>query len=59
MFTSFYCRRKISYEELKEVLNLMEIQETTERETNTEIQIDGDDANITVKIDKYGNVTLI
>lgn len=59
MFTSFYCRRKISYEELKEVLNLMEIQETTERETNTEIQIDGDDANITAKIDKYGNVTLI
>lgn len=59
MFTEFYCRRKMSYEELKEVLSLMENQETTDKFTDTELQIDGDDTKINVKIDKEGNVTLI
>ena len=59
MFTKFYCRRKMSYEELKEVLSLMENQETTDKFTDTEMQIDGDDAKINIKIDKEGNVTLI
>ena len=59
MFTEFYCRRKMSYEELKEVLSLMENQETTDKFTDTEMQIDGDDAKINVKIDKEGSVTLI
>lgn len=59
MFTKFYCKRKMSYEELKEVLNLMENQETTDKFTDAEMQIDGDDAKINVKIDKEGNVTLI
>lgn len=59
MFTKFYCKRKMSYEELKEVLSLMENQETTGKFTDTEMQIDGDDAKINVKIDKEGNVTLI
>lgn len=59
MFTEFYCRRKMSYEELKEVLSLMENQETTDKYTDTEMQINGDDAKIRVKIDKEGNVTLI
>lgn len=59
MFTNFYCKRKMSYEELKEVLALMENQETTDKFTDTEMQIDGDDAKINVKIDKEGNVTLI
>ena len=49
----------MSYEELKEVLNLMENQETTDKFTDTEMQIDGDNAKINVKIDKEGNVTLI
>lgn len=59
MFTEFYCKRKMSYEELKEVLSLMENQETTDKFTDTEMQINGDDAKINVKIDKDGNVTLI
>ena len=59
MFIKFYCKRKMSYEELKEVLNLMENQETTDKFTDTEMQIDGDDAKINVKIDKDGNVILI
>ena len=49
----------MSYEELKEVLSLMENQETTDKFTDTEMQINGDDAKINVKIDKDGNVTLI
>lgn len=59
MFTEFYCKRKMSYEELKEVFKLMENQETTDKFTDTEMQINGDDAKINVKIDKEGNVTLI
>ena len=59
MFAEFYCKRKMSYEELKEVLSLMENQETADKYTDTEMQIDGDDAKIRVKIDKEGNVTLI
>ena len=59
MFTEFYCKRKMSYEELKEVLSLMENQETADKFTDTEMQINGDDAKINVKIDKEGNVTLI
>ncbi len=59
MFAEFYCKRKMSYEELKEVLSLMENQETTDKYTDAEMQIDGDDAKIRVKIDKEGNVTLI
>jgi hypothetical protein len=49
----------MSIEELREVLTLMENQETTDRFTNTEITIKGNDATITVKIDEDGNVLLI
>lgn len=59
MFTTFKCNRPISIEELREVLTLMENQETTDRFTNTEITIKGNDATITVKIDEDGNVLLI
>lgn len=58
MFCEFYCQRKVSIEELREVLKLMENQETTDRFTNTEIDIDGNDAHIHVKIDKDGNILL-
>lgn len=44
--------------ELREVLNLMENQETTDRYTDTVLHINGNDAEIDVKIDKDGNVTL-
>lgn len=59
MFTTFKCNRPMSIEELREVLTLMENQETTDRFTNTEITIKGNDATITVKIDEDGNVLLI
>lgn len=59
MFANFYCRRKVTFEELKEVLALMENQETTDRYTNCSLHIDGNDALIEVKIDKLGNVELI
>lgn len=59
MFTTFKCNRPMSIEELREVLTLMENQETTDRYSNTEITIKGNDATITVKIDEDGNVLLI
>lgn len=59
MFTSFNCKRDISFEKLKEVMALMENQETTDKETNTQIHIAGNYATIDVKIDADGNVTLI
>lgn len=59
MFADFYCRRKVSFEELKEVMTLMENQETTDRYVDTTIHINGNDAEIDVKIDADGNVTLI
>ena len=59
MFTTFKCNRPISIEELREVLTLMENQETTDRFTNTETTIKGNYATITVKIDEDGNVLLI
>lgn len=59
MFSTFKCNRPMSIEELREVLTLMENQETTDRFTNTEITIKGNDATITVKIDEDGNVLLI
>ena len=57
-FTTFYSSRKMNINELREVLNLMENQETTDRYTDTVLHINGNDAEIDVKIDKDGNVTL-
>ena len=58
-FTTFYSRRKLDINELREVLNLMENQETTDRYTNTVLHINGNDAEIDAAIDKDGNVTLL
>lgn len=58
-FTSFYSSRKMNIDELREVLNLMENQETTDRYTDTVLHINGNDAEIDVTIDKEGNVTLL
>lgn len=58
MFATFYSRRKLSFEELQEVLQLMEVQETTDRHTSTSLSIRGNYADIDVKIDEDGNVIL-
>ena len=51
--------RRFNINELREVLSLMEHQETNERYTNTSINIDGNYANITVDIDEDGNITVL
>lgn len=58
-FTTFYSSRKMNIDELREVLNLMENQETTDRYAGTALHINGNDAEIDVTIDKEGNVTLL
>lgn len=57
-FITFKSERELNINELKEVLSLMEIQETNERYTNTSMHIDGDYADIDVIIDKDGNITI-
>ena len=56
MFTKFKCERELNIDELREVLILMENQETTDRYVSTSLSINGDYANIQVEIDKEGNV---
>lgn len=58
-FTTFKSERELNIYELREVLVLMENQETTDRYTNTEMVIDGNFAKIEVKIDEDGNVTVL
>ena len=57
-FTTFKSERELNINELKEVLQLMEIQETNERYENTSIHIDGEFAVIDVEIDEDENVTI-
>lgn len=58
-FTTFKSERELNIDELREVLVLMENQETTDRDTNTGMVIDGNFAKIDVKIDEDGNVTVL
>lgn len=58
MFVTFYSRRKMTFEELKEAMQLMEVQETTDRYTGALMSIKGNYADINVKIDEDGNVIL-
>lgn len=58
-FITFKTNRKLDINELKEVLVLMENQETTDRFVSTLLDINGDYAHIEVEIDEYGNVTVL
>lgn len=57
-FTTFQSERKLNINELREVLALMEQQESTDRYANTMMHINGNYANIDVGIDKDGNITV-
>lgn len=59
IFTTFKTNRELDINELKEVLILMENQETTDRFTSEKLTINGDYATITVDIDEDGNVTVL
>ena len=58
-FTTFKSNRELDINELREVLSLMEEQETTDRYVSTSLDINGDYAHIEVEIDEYGNVTVL
>ena len=58
-FTTFKSNRELDINELREVLTLMENQETTDRYTSTSLNINGDDAYIEVDIDEDGNITVL
>lgn len=58
-FTTFKSNRELNINELREVLTLMENQETTDRDVSTSLDINGNDAHIQVNIDEYGNVTVL
>ena len=58
-FTTFKANRELDINELREVLSLMEEQETTDRYVSTLLNINGDYAHIEVEIDEDGNVTVL
>ena len=58
-FTKFISNRQLDIDELREVLVLMENQETTDRFLSTKMEIDGDFAKIQVEIDEYGDVFVL
>ena len=58
-FTTFKTNRELNINELREVLTLMENQETTDKYTSTSLNINGNDAHIEVEIDEDGNVTVL
>ena len=58
-FTTFISNRELNINELKEVLTLMENQETTDKYVSTSLDINGNDAYIQVDIDEDGNVTVL
>lgn len=57
-FTTFCSQRVLNINELREVLALMEQQESTDRYANTMMHINGNYAKIDVGIDKDGNITV-
>ena len=58
-FTTFKTKRPLDINELKEVLSLMENQETTDKYVSTSLNINGNDAHIEVDIDADGNITVL
>lgn len=52
-------KRTVDSDELREVMALVEMQETTDKYTNALMHINGDYANIDVEIDEYGDITVL
>ena len=52
-------KRPITINEFRELMLLMEVQETSEKYVNTSLHIKGKFAIIEVKIDEDGNITLL
>ena len=52
-------KRPITINEFKELIPLMELQETMDKYTNTSFYINGEFAIIEVEFDEDGNITLL
>ena len=52
-------KRPITINEFRELMPLMELQETTDKYTNTTLLINGEFAIIEVQFDEDGNITLL
>lgn len=52
-------KRTVDSDELREVIVLVDNQETTDKYTNALMHINGDYANIDVEIDEYGDITVL
>ena len=55
---NFKNKTTLNINELKELLSLAEVQETTDKETATELEINGDYALISVTLDEDGDITI-
>lgn len=58
LLINFKNKTTLTVDELRELLILAECQETTNKETSTELEINGDYANISVSIDEDGDITI-
>ena len=52
-------KRTVDSDELREVMALVEMQETTDKYTNALMHINGDYANVDVEIDEDGDIIVI
>lgn len=52
-------KRPITINEFRELTALMELQETSEKYTNTSFYVNGEFAIIEVEFDEDGNITLL
>ena len=51
--------KTVTLSDLEELIELVKMQETTDRFSNTELHISGDKAEIDVKINKSGDIELL
>lgn len=58
-FVKVRTRRALNTAEIREVLSLMELQETTDKYIDTQLRINGDYAVIDVDIDEDGNIVVL
>lgn len=58
-FTTFKSNRPLNIDELREILGVMEQQETNDRMVSTSVRLDGDHALIEFEADENGNITVL
>lgn len=59
MFRTVKINRPITLEELKELVRIMEYQDSTDREVSTIIHFDGNFAKLDIEFDEDGDATVL